>query len=186
MTPYPNYPGISKRLRAVKESAKPYAGTVYRFISPKFSTPADVTSGLGGLHAAGRWNLKGAHRISYTSLTPETALAESLAHVRYFNLPLPHALPRTLVSINVQLSKTLDLSEGRLRQRLQLGIDTIQKHNWRTANQQLKEATTQAWGRCFFEEGYEAILIPSAASPGNNLIVLPENLNSESLFETIP
>jgi RES domain-containing protein len=138
---------------------------------------------VGGLVADGRWNAKGRFRISYSSLSPETALAESLAHVRYFNLPEANALPRVLVSLRVDLRRVLFLSDGRLRMRLKLSEQTIRKHDWRRVNRRRKEALTQAWGRSLAMAGYEAIVVPSAAGDGKNLIVFPESLTEDSTFQ---
>lgn len=182
----PDYTKSLRRLKAYGKSGHPFSGTVFRFISPKFSRPKDIVSGEGGLNASGRWNLKGSYRICYTSTDPETALAESLAHARYFNLPLASSLPRTLVSIDVRLRNVLDLTDGKLRQRLKLGITTLKTHDWRRVNQELRESTTQSWGRSFFETGYEAVLVPSTATSGRNLIVFPSNLNRNSKFEVVP
>lgn len=186
MIQHPDYPGFVRRLQNIRSRPHPFTGTVYRFISPKYSKPADVVNGVGGLHASGRWNLKGSCRISYTSIEPEISLAESLAQVRYFRLPISKALPRTLVSIEAKLQNVLDLTDGRFRQRLRLAADRIRGHNWRKANRSLNEALTQAWGRAFFEQGYEAVLVPSSASPGSNLIIFPDNLGASSSFIVTP
>ena len=186
MTPHPDYPTFFHRLNRIGLSGRAFSGTVYRFISPRFAKPEDVVSGAGGLSASGRWNLKGAYPISYTSLDPETALSETLAHARFFRLPIASSLPKTLVSIDTRLSNVLDLTDGNLRRRLILSSQTIQTHNWRLANQHLEEALTQAWGRCFFEAGHEAVLVPSATSRGKNLIVYPSNVDAKSTFEVTP
>ena len=95
-----------------------FRATVFRFTDPKHSKGADVVSGIGGLRASGRWNLEGAFRLSYTSTTPETALAETLAHARYYLLPGDEFLPKLLVSLNADLKNTLDLTNGSIRTRL--------------------------------------------------------------------
>ena len=135
------------------------------------------------MHANGRWNLRGCCRLSYTSLAPETALSESLAPARYFNLPESSALPRVLVSLTVSLTKVLFLTDGPVRQRLRLGMETICHHDWRKENRRRVEALTQAWGGAFADAGYEAVLVPSAAARGHNLIVFPRNLQKHSVFE---
>lgn len=72
----------------------PFKAELFRFIDPQFSGADEIISGDGGFYASGRWNQKGAMHIAYTAIEPETALAESLAHARYYNLPLTTALPR--------------------------------------------------------------------------------------------
>jgi RES domain-containing protein len=68
----------------------PFNALLFRFIDPQFSAAEDIISGEGSHWASGRWNLKGAMRVAYTATEPETALAECLAHARYYNLPLKH------------------------------------------------------------------------------------------------
>ncbi len=70
----------------------PLTATVYRFINPRFSNSSEIASGKESRTMSGRWHCKGEICISYTSLEPETALAETLAHVRYYNLPEKHGL----------------------------------------------------------------------------------------------
>ena len=90
-----------------------FDGDVFRFIHPQFSKPAGIVSGIGALHAAGRWNIAGSYRLSYTAVAPETALAEALAHVRYYNLPLSNALPRVLVALHLKASRDLGSHRSR-------------------------------------------------------------------------
>lgn len=161
----------------------PLAMTLYRFINPKFSKPDDIVAGAGTRYADGRWNLVGAAPMSYTALAPETAMAEALAQVRYYRLPESKALPLTLVALNVNVRKALDLRDGKLRQALRLAEGTIRHFDWRAHNQKGEEALTQAWGHTFGAAGYEAIVVPSAADPkGTNVLVFPGNLTGGSIF----
>ena len=66
----------------------PFDAVLFRFIHPQFSAAEEIVSGESGHWASGRWNLKGAMRVAYTAAEPETALAECLAHARYYNLPV--------------------------------------------------------------------------------------------------
>lgn len=92
-----------------------FSDVLFRMTNPKYSKGADIVNGTGALRASGRWNLAGAFRLSYTALDPETALAEALAHARYFRLPLGSALPRTLVALRLEAGRVLDLRNGELR-----------------------------------------------------------------------
>jgi RES domain-containing protein len=62
---------------------------VYRFIAPKYSDVDEMFAGKGPLHADGRWLAKGHCLATYTSLLPETALAEALASTRYYGSSSP-------------------------------------------------------------------------------------------------
>ena len=157
---------------------------LFRFIDPQFSKAEDIVSGTGALHAAGRWHLAGSTLLSYTSFAPDTALAEAMAHVNYYRLPLAKALPRVLVALRFKARRVLDLSDGKVRQALKLSEATILKMDWRATNQYGAEALTQAWGRAFAEAGFEAVIVPSAADThGANVLIFPENLQPGSRIE---
>ena len=118
---------------------------LFRFIDAEFSAADDTVSGEGGLYASGRWNARGM-RVAYTAIEPETALAEALAHARYYYLPLRTALPRVLVSLAVNAVTVLDLRNGQLRRTLRIGLNEIMATDWRRENRRSREAETQAWG----------------------------------------
>ena len=104
---------------------------------------------------SGRWNTKGATRLSYTALTPDTALAEAFAHVNYYSLPPNKALPRVLVALKFKGVRILDLRDGKVRKSLVLSKHTIHRLDWRAENQNGREAITQAWGQAFANAGIE-------------------------------
>jgi RES domain-containing protein len=159
---------------------------LYRFIDPRFSKAEDIMSGAGAKIASGRWHLKGAKPISYTAMEPETALAEALAHVRYYRLPLSTAMPRVLVSLKLNAGRVIDLRRGNLRRLLRLSLLTMTGGDWRRDNLRGREAVTQAWGEALQLAGYEAVIVPSAAARrGSNILVYRENLDSGSTFDVI-
>jgi len=156
---------------------------LFRFIDPQFSKAEDIVNGVGALKANGRWNLAGTTKLSYTSLTPETAMAEALAHVRYYHLPKSKALPRVLVALDLKASRALDLRTSAVRKALKLSEDVIRRGDWRRDNRTGAEAFTQAWGFAFAEAGFETIIVPSAADEkGTNVLVYPDNLLASSSF----
>lgn len=187
ITVHPDRVKLSVRAQVVgRERLVPFEGELYRFIDPRFYKAADTLSGVGALHACGRWNLVGACRLSYTALCPDTALSEALAHVRYYELPLSKALPRVLVAVRLKVSRALDLRDGQVRKSLVLGENTIRNLDWRAENQQGREALTQAWGYAFARAGFEAVLTPSAVHPfGFNALVFPDNLLPGSHFSVV-
>jgi RES domain-containing protein len=184
ITLHPARTKISARLAAIGRSLDvPFDAELFRFINPSYAKAVDIISGAGALHAAGRWNLAGAARLSYTSRDPETALSEALAHVRYYNLPTSKALPRVLVALRLKATRVLDLRDGQVRKALMLSEKTLRKLDWRGVNQRGSEAVTQAWGYALACSGCEAVIVPSAAEArGANVLVFPENLLGGSAF----
>lgn len=174
------------RLAAVGASLDAgFNGDLFRFINPAYSKAADIVDGRGALHASGRWHCKGVARLSYTAMSPQTALAETLAHANYYSLPTARALPRVLVALKLHARRVLDLRDGHARKILRLSTEVIQNLDWRAENQNRREAITQAWGGAFATAGFEAVIVPSAADPaGSNVLVYPENLRPGSHFET--
>ncbi len=163
-----------------------FHGELYRFINPKYSKATDIINGAGALHAAGRWNLAGAAPLSYTAQGPVTALAEALAHTKYFNLPTSKALPRVLVALRLKASRVLDLRDGQVRKALILSENIIRRLDWRAENQHGAEAVTQAWGFVLARGGFEAAIVPSAAdSHGSNVLVFPQNLLAGGQFTVV-
>lgn len=185
MRPHPQRDDFLARVLDLPQNwMTPFKAELFRFIDPQFSAGEDIISGNGGLYASGRWNQKGAVRVAYTATEPETALAESLAHARYYNLPLSTALPRVLVSLTLDAKYILDLRDVNLRRVLHISLGEIVATDWRHENRRLREAVTQAWSAAFAVAGVEALIAPSAANDaGTNVIVFPENLwNPDEFF----
>lgn len=177
-------PVLARRLKALgTRMDTTHASELFRFINLEFSKDDDIVSGVGALSANGRWNLAGTMTLSYTSLTPETALAEALAHVRYYNLPESKAMPRVLVALDLKARRVLDLRRGTVRKALRLSENMIRRGNWRHDNQTGVEAITQAWGFTFAQAGFEVVIVPSAAhDKGTNVLIYPKNLLSGTRF----
>lgn len=186
-TAHPQAPRLTERLQTLGTGHdSPFDGELYRFINPTYSKSSDILDGAGAMHANGRWNVKGAVRLSYTALAPQTALAEALAHVNYFRLPINKALPRVLVALRLRAKRVLDLRDGHVRKTLRLSEDTIRNLDWRAENQHGDVAVTQAWGSAFAAAGFEAAIVPSAAdASGANVLVFPKNLHAGSRFDVV-
>jgi RES domain-containing protein len=171
---------LKKRLARLLPSAVAYAMTVFRSSTPKYANEADLLTGEGSRLKGGRWNPIGIAAV-YASLTPETAMAEALAHYRYYGVPLRDSMPRTFVAIAVNLQAILDLRDGTVRQRLQVSRDRILTVDWRKEVQAGREPITQAIGRAASEVGLEGLIVPSAAdTKGKNVLIFPTNLQPGS------
>lgn len=171
-----------RRLEALKSALSvEFAGSVYRSHSPRYARAKELFAGKGGRYANGRWMRKSSVHVVYTSLDPETALAEAFSSSRYYRLPLAKALPLVLVSTDVNLHHVLDLTDGATRQRLRLGISKICRTDWRGENHAGREALTQAWGWVIQKAGFEALRVSSAITQKScNLIIFPDNLHGSS------
>ena len=117
----------------------------------------------------------------YASATPETAMAETLAHNRYNGLPIEDAMPRVFVAIAARLKSVLDLRDGKVRRRLRVSEARILTVDWRTEVRLGGEPITQRLGRAAHAAGWEGLVVPSAAdSGGHNLLVFPDRVGPES------
>jgi RES domain-containing protein len=160
--------------------AAAFEATVYRSSTPKYAHEADLLTGQGSQRNGGRWNPVGVAAV-YASLNPETAMAETLAHNRYYGIHIADAMPRTFVALAIKLHAVLDLRLGNIRQRIQASLDRFLTVDWRKEVRAGREPITQAIGRAASEVGWEGLIVPSAVYPnGHNLLIFPANLISGS------
>lgn len=171
---------LKSRLTRLLPSATEFLGVGYRSGTPKYATEADLLTGEGSRREGGRWNPVGIAGV-YASLTPETAMAETLAHNRYYGIPIEDAMPRTFVAMESKLQAVLDFRSGHVRQRLQVSLERILTVDWRREVLAGREPITQTIGRAAYEVGLEGLIVPAAADPnGHNLLVFPEKLRRGS------
>ena len=96
----PTLEQLKTRLTKLPPQAISFAGVGYRSSTPKYANETDLLTGEGSKRNGGRWNPAGIP-VVYLSLTPETAMAETFAHHRYYNIPVEDAMPRTFVAVDV-------------------------------------------------------------------------------------
>jgi RES domain-containing protein len=181
----PTFEKLKHRLQALLQGATVFQATVYRSTTPKYATESDLVTGEGSKRNGGRWNPPGI-AVIYASLTPETAMAETLAHHRYYGLPLEDAMPRTFAALAVNLQQVLDLRLGQYRQRLQVSHARIVNIDWRKEVREGREPLTQSLGRAAFELGLEGMIVPSAVDKsGDNLLVFPLNRQQGSEIRSL-
>jgi RES domain-containing protein len=119
--------------------------------------------------------------LVYASLTPETAMAETLAHNRYYGIPIEDAMPRTFVAIAVKVHRLLDLRVGDVRRRLQVSEDKILTVDWRAEMRAGREPITHQLARAAHTGPWEGLIVPSAADrDGHNLLIFPDKLGPDS------
>lgn len=176
----PTLEQLQTRLSRLVTAAVSFEGVVYRSSTPQYATETDLLTGEGSRRFGGRWNPVGIAMV-YASLTPETAMAETLAHNRYYGIPIEEAMPRTFVAIEVKLHMLLDLRDGNVRRRLQMSEDRILAVDWRAEMRAGSEPITQRLARATHAGLWEGLFVPSAADRnGYNLLVFPDNLDPNS------
>jgi RES domain-containing protein len=186
MTPHSDTPRLRRAVQRCLPFAGPWSGDTYRFAAPRWATATELLTGAGGLQVGGRWHPIGLCRVVYASLDPETALAESLTHVRRFQLALRDAMPKTLNAVAARLHRVLDLTNGRVRQRLGLSWERMLGERWWEREADDEEAITQAVGRLAWGAALEGLLVPSAARKGGiGLVCFPDHQLPESNLEII-
>jgi len=95
-------------------------------------------------------------------------------------------LPCITVGIEAKLSRVLDLTDATIRRRLGITKQSMSMPDWeKRQNLDEQEAFTQQIGRLARDTGFEAILVPSAATRGKNLDVFPDRLLEGSYLRAI-
>ncbi len=179
MPPHPDSVRLTRALGRCSARAVPWRGIVYRSSSPRYGNKDDLLTGAGSKTAGARWNPPNSFRTVYASSSPETALAEVLAHFRHYSLPLSKAMPRIIVSLEARLQRALDLTDGTVRRLLGVSKRRLLNEPWREEQKKGREALTQAIGRLAFQADWEGLVVPSAAQKdGVNLILFPANLTA--------
>lgn len=159
--------------------------TAFRSSTPKYAKETDLLTGIGSQLYGGRWNPPGLATV-YASLTPETAMAESLAHHRYYGLPISAALPRTFVALEIKIQSIVDFRLGWIRKKLGVSFQRMVSLDWRAESKKKKSPLTQILGQAGAECGFEGLIVPSAADPhGYNLVLFPHNLKAISKIAVI-
>lgn len=181
----PTFEQLQARLTRLAASAVVFGAAVYRSSTPEYATEDDLLTGEGSRLRGGRWNPKGI-TVVYTSLTPETAMAETLAHYRYSHVAIEDAMPRTFVAIEVALSSVLDFRDGKLRQQLRVSEKQMLEVDWRREVYAGREPITQRLGRAAHTVGLEGLVVPSAADPGgHNLLIFPDHVGGGSVVRLL-
>jgi len=171
---------LKSRLERLLSGATAFNGVGYRSSTPEYATKADLLTGEGSKLHGGRWNPVGIAAV-YASLTPETAMSESLANNRYYGIALEDAMPRTFVAIEANLHAVLDFRDGSMRRRLQVSEERILVVDWRRDMRAGHDPITHLIGRAAYEVGWEGLIVPSAVDrKGHNLLVFPEKLQPRS------
>jgi RES domain-containing protein len=162
---------------------KPWAGVIFRSVSPKYAAPAALLSGEGAFRSGGRWNAPGVRAV-YGSLEPGLAADESfnalLQHFGWENRDVP---PRLVVAIRCSLESVLDLT-GPPPLFAEPELADLLREDWRGLNAAGMESRSQALGRLAAELG-EGLRAPSRVRSGQNLVIYPPRLRPGSKLEVL-
>jgi RES domain-containing protein len=181
MSRHPESDRLARAIARCLDGATAYRGVLFRSAAPQYANKDDLLTGAGSRVEGARWNPPLSFRTVYTSLNPETALAEVLAHFRHYKLPVHKAMPRVIVSVEAKLTGLLDLTDSVVRKVLGVAEKRLLTEPWRKLQKRGKEALTQAIGRLAYESDFEGLIVPSAAQKGGtNVIVFPANLDAPS------
>jgi len=185
------------------------ASFAFRSMAQKYANACDAISGVGSLYVSGRYNIGkrfAGNLLSDTQyqdyrfkvLYLSCDLVSCVAEVEYYAVKdatgvfnekekIANTLAQTLVGVNVNISKCLDLSDDEILRAIGLtneagqADDSVLKIEWFPFNFDGEFAPTQLIGKVAKDKGYEAIIAPSARinESGRNSI----NLLSEDVIQ---
>ncbi len=104
------------------------------------------------------------------------AVAESRANAEYAGIPYPFRTPRLLVAIDLDLARTINLTNPGTLDRMTFLLEEASREDWRKEQDRGQESVTQAFGRACFDQSVNGLLVPSARVAGSvNVVYLPGN-----------
>jgi RES domain-containing protein len=149
---------------------------MYRVAGLEFANRKDLLSGEGSKLFGGRWTPKGSFPAVYGSLTPETALLETLGTGGKYGIPYEQRMPIVMVAVNIHVNSLLDLTLPVVRKTLRLSLERMVEEDWEAAQSNGVESQTQAIARLAYQLGCDALKVPSARLKGEiNLVIFPGN-----------
>jgi len=91
-------------------------------------------------------------------------------------------MPRTVLALEFNLNKILDLTDSKMRRGLRILLKEITHEDWRKLQDAGKESLTQAIGRAVYSAGFEGMIVPSVhVRKGVNVVFFPENQITTSI-----
>ena len=176
---------LEQRIYKALDRAIRFEGTCFRIVSQRFANRQDIISSEGSKRYGGRFNFKGMFRVLYLSCDVHTCIEEATRATQAAESDVAANLPRTIVGVNVKLSKVLDLTDNRIRRAIGVTKKVLTETKWKEIQSRGEEAITQSIGRFAKEVGFEAILVPSAVWNGKNLDIFPDDLLPSSRISVV-
>src|SRR4051812_18188885 len=186
LSPHPESARLARGIRRCLPLATRLTGIIYRAASVRRANPGDLVAGVGSQLTRGRRAPPGAFRAVYASRDESTALDEARQQNLRMGVPAWMALPLVVTAIEVDLEPVLDLTDGRVRRVLRVSRECMLAEPWWILQDRREEALTRAIGRLARDQGFLALLVPSAARPrATNVVVFPDRLGSTDRLSII-
>ncbi len=128
-------------------------------------------SPLDGSKGAGRWNLRDSE-VLYCALERDGALAEIFFHINRQQSVFPSRLRSTVHRMRGRFGKAIDLSD--MAQLERLGVDPARYR-------EILYRDRQRIGEAVGFLGFEAMRVPNARHPSDNLVVFPANCDPDAI-----
>jgi RES domain len=119
---------------------------------------------MRGSTANGRWGASGEFEVLYTACDRDGALAE-IGYRMSLEPIWPSKIGHDVYRVEAALDRVLDLTDFVLLESLGIREDSYEGHRYNA------EQAVSAAARFL---GFQAILVPNARYPGNNLVVYPD------------
>ena len=170
------------RILACLPLAVKLTATGFRSAGVKYANETDLISGDGAGCCGGRWNPRGIKTV-YMSLHPVTAIEESYQEFIKFGFK-DNIRPRVMAGARLKLRCLLDLTDAKVRRKLEVGLKELKREDWHAIQSGGDESWTQAIGRGCRLAGFEGVIAPSARHRGGkNVVAFPDNLGKDSSIE---
>lgn len=144
--------------------AGPVRGQFYRIVSRHLR--ARILSPEGSERYGGRYNPKDVFGALYLGESPAVCAAELRKTAAGRTLG-----SLVLATVAIKLHRVFDLTDQGVLERLALRGEDLVASDW---------SFTQELGTLTREAGFEALLVPSAAGPGSNLVLFLDRLDRAS------
>lgn len=177
LKPHPRYKEFKTWLAGRLGDARRLRIQCFRVAGPRHTTAAEIVQGLGAYKAGGRWNPVGVMNVVYLSTDPITAMAEAVEHFRYYGLSQARAMPKVMVTVAVDASAVLDLTDPLVQAKMPIRMSALLAEDWRATMSAGHEAAPQAFGRAAFAAKLSGLVVPSKPHrDGVNVLVFPQRL----------
>ena len=140
----------------------------YRHQTPGY----DPKSGEGARRLGGRFNPPQSFPVLYLCTTPRCAAAELARLAHRQSLAVEYLLPREVWRIQVNLNRTLDLTDEAVLRTLGLRTEDLIREDYQLTNE---------IGEAAHEQGFQAIIARSATAVDSVMAIFTENIRESIL-----